>query len=105
MQIPSEDPGRPIGTLALVEHGYFLHRSSDYISSANEFSATNWLWATNVYVDKIKNDLTDDNWRAIFNALHRLQETHAYEAQVEAGMALGERELLLPADPSTPPPA
>ncbi|KAF9645831.1 hypothetical protein BDM02DRAFT_395302 [Thelephora ganbajun] len=109
MRIPSEDPGRPIGALALaaaaVERGYFLHRSGDYVSSANEFSATNWLQATNVYIDKIKNNLTDDNWRAIFDALHRLQETRAYEAQVEAGMALEECEPLLPADPPTPPPA
>ena len=88
-----------------VERGYFLHRSGDYISSANEFSTTNWLRATNMYIDKIKNDLTDDNWMAIFDTLHRLQESRAHEAQVEAGMVLEEREPLLPADPPTPPPA
>jgi len=58
-----------------------------------------------MYVDKIKNDLTDDNWRAIFDALHRLQESRAHEAQVEAGAVLEEHEPLLPADPPTPPPA
>lgn len=58
-----------------------------------------------MYVDKIKKDLTDDNWRAIFDALDRLQETRAQEAQVEAGVVLEEREPLLPADPPTPPSA
>jgi len=57
-----------------------------------------------MYADKIKNDLTNDNWKAIFNALHWLQESHTYEAQVEAGMVFEEREPLLPADPPTPPP-
>ena len=57
-----------------------------------------------MYVDKIKNNLTDENWRAIFDALHRLQESGAYEAQIEAGVTPEEREPLLPADPPTPPP-
>ena len=122
MWLPSEDPGRPVGALALaaavvsqnvilhnfahsfqVERGYFLHRSGDYKSSTNEFSATNWLRATNMYIDKIKNNLTDDNWKAIFDALHWLQESHTHEAQIEAGVAPEEHELLLPADPPTPP--
>ena len=58
-----------------------------------------------MYVDKIKKDLTDDNWRAIFDALDRLQETRAQEAQVEAGVVLEECEPLFPADPPTPPSA
>ena len=58
----------------------------------------------NMYIDKINNDLTDDNWKAIFDALDRLQETRAHEARVEAGVVLEEREPLLPADPPTPPP-
>lgn len=57
-----------------------------------------------MYVDKIKNDLTNDNWAAIFDALHQLQETRVHEAQVEAGVVVEEREPLLPADPPTPPP-
>ena len=57
-----------------------------------------------MYADKIKNDLTDDNWSAIFNALYRLQESHIKEAQVKAGVVLEEHEPLLPADPLTPPP-
>jgi len=109
MRHPSEDPGRPVGALALaaaaVERGYFLHRSGDYITGTNDFSATNWLRATNMYIDKITNDLTDDNWKAIFNALHWLQESRAHETKVEAGIVLEEREPLLPADPPTPPPA
>ena len=58
-----------------------------------------------MYVNKIKKDLTDDNWRAIFDALDRLHETCAQEAQVEAGVVLEEHEPLLPADPPTPPSA
>ena len=58
-----------------------------------------------MYIDKIKNDLTDDNWKAIFNALEWLQEIRAHEAQVEAGVVPEEREPLLPADPPTPPSA
>ena len=58
----------------------------------------------NMYIDKINNDLTDDNWKAIFDALDQLQETCAYEARVEVGVVLEECEPLLPADPPTPPP-
>ena len=126
MRFPSEDPECPIGALALtatavswtlpfsrvythpfpqVERGYFLHRSGDYVSSTNEFSSTKWVRTTNMYIDKIKNDLTDDNWKAIFDALYRLQESRAHEALVEAGIVPEEREPLLPADPPTPPPA
>jgi len=124
MRLPSDDPGRPIGALALaaaavsqkfsfyhtrsfffqVERGYSLHSSGDYVSDTSDFSSTNWLRATGMYVDKIKNDLTDDNWRAIFNALRQLQESHVREAKVQAGVVL-EREPLLPADPPTSPPA
>ena len=64
-----------------------------------------WIWTTNMYIDKIKNDLTNNNWKAIFNVLYQLQESHAHKAQVEAGIVLEEHEPLLPADPPTPPPA
>ena len=80
-----------------------MHRSGDYVSNTSEFSATNWLRVTNMYADKIKNDLNDGNWKAIFSALHRLQELRAHEAQVRAGVVFEEREPLLPADPPTPP--
>ena len=126
MRFPSEDSEHPIGALALaatavrwtfpfshvythsfpqVERGYFLHRSGDYVPSTNEFSSTKWIRTTNMYIDKIKNDLTDDNWKAIFDALYRLQESRAHEALVEVGIVPEEREPLLPADPLTPPPA
>ena len=52
-----------------------------------------------MYADKIRNDLTNDNWKAIFAVLHQLQETHTHKAQVEAGVVLEEHEPLLPADP------
>ena len=87
-----------------VECRYYLHHTGDYMSCSNEFSATNWVKMTNMYINKINNDLTDDNWKAIFNALDRLQETCAHEARVKAGVVLEEREPLLPADPPTPPP-
>ena len=45
-----------------------------------------------MYIDKINNDLTNDNWKAIFDALDRLQETRAHKARVEAGVVLEERE-------------
>jgi len=57
-----------------------------------------------MYTKQIQNDLTNDNWRAIFDALHQLQESHAHKAQVEAGVVPEDREPLLPADPPTPPP-
>ena len=58
-----------------------------------------------MYIKKIENDLTDDNWMAIFDALHRLQDSHTHEAQIEAGATSEEHEPLLPTDPPTPPPA
>jgi hypothetical protein len=82
-----------------------MHRSGNPTPSASEFSSTNWLRATNKYIQKINTDLNDDNWKAIFNAVHQLQESRAHEAQVEVGMVLEEHEPLLPADPPTPPPA
>ena len=42
------------------------------MANTNNFSATNWLRVTNMYIDKIKNDLNEDNWKAIFDTLHRL---------------------------------
>lgn len=56
-----------------------------------------------MYVAKIKKDLTDDNWTAIFNALDQLQESLLHDANVEAGARVEEHEPLLPADPPTPP--
>ena len=58
-----------------------------------------------MYIKKIKNDLIDDNWTAIFDALHQLQDSCMHEAQIEAGATSEKHEPLLPTDPPTPPPA
>lgn len=83
-----------------------MHVTGDYVSDGSEFSTSNWLPTTNMYIDKIQNDLSSDNWTAIFQGLHRLQESQAQDAQIQAGAPLvaKEREPLLPADPPTPPP-
>ena len=87
-----------------VERGYHFHHSGDYIASANEFSATNWIWSTNMYIKKIISP-TDDNWKGIFEALYRLQESRAHDAQVEVGAVAEDHESLLPDDPPSPVPA
>ncbi|KAF9787362.1 hypothetical protein BJ322DRAFT_1017299 [Thelephora terrestris] len=108
MRLPSEDAGRPVGALAMaaaaVERGYFLHRSGDLTSFTAEFSTTNWIKATNMYLAKIKN-LTDDNWNGIFEGLYQVQEARAHEFQNEVGAVVEEEyEPLLSDDPPTPPP-
>jgi hypothetical protein len=88
-----------------VERGYRMHLSGDYVSTSSEFSSSKWLQTTDLYIDKIKNDLTSENWTAIFQALYRLEETHARDEQIEAGAPTPKaREALLPADPPSPPP-
>jgi hypothetical protein len=81
-----------------------MHLTGDYISNGTDFSSSKWLPTTDMYVDKIKNDLGSDNWTAIFQALHRLQESRARDEQIEIGAPSTpkQREALLPADPSTP---
>ena len=82
-----------------------MHLTGDYISNGPDFSSSKWLPVTNLYIDKIENDLTSDNWTAIFRALHDLQEARARDEQIEVGApsTLRQREALLPADPPTPP--
>lgn len=89
-----------------VERGYDMHLTGDYISNSSKFSSARWHTATDLYVDKIENDLSDDNWTAIFQALHDLQESRAREKQIQVGGPLvpKQRDALLPADPPTPPP-
>jgi len=89
-----------------VERGYHMHVTGDYISNGSEFSSSKWLTATDLYLDKIQNDLTSDNWTAIFQGLHRLQDSRAQDNQIQVGAPLvpKPREALLPADPPTPPP-
>jgi hypothetical protein len=83
-----------------------MHLGGDYTSNGSEFSSSKWFSTTEMYLDKIKNDLTSDNWTSIFQALHRLHEARARDEQIEAGAPLApkEREALLPADPPSPPP-
>lgn len=83
-----------------------MHVSGDYVSHGSEFSSSKWHATTNLYIDKIQNDLTDDNWTAIFQALHRLQDSRAQADKIQVGAPLvpKQREALLPADPPTPPP-
>lgn len=79
-----------------------MHRTGDYVSGT-EFSATNCLRTTTMYVQKIKKDLDDDNWAAIFDALAAFKESRSQEANAEAGLTVEEHEPLLPADPPSPP--
>jgi hypothetical protein len=82
-----------------------LHRSGDYVPSGKEFSSANCLPATEKYLKRAVS-LTHDNWTAIFEALIRLQDTRANEAQVDVGaVAEEEHEAWLPEDPPSPTPA
>ena len=56
-----------------------------------------------MYIKKIIN-LTEDNWKAIFEALYKLQESRAYDAQVEVGAVAEDHEALLSDDPPSPVP-
>jgi hypothetical protein len=51
-----------------------MHLSGDYVSNSSEFSSSKWLQTTDLYINKIKNDLTSENWTAIFQALHHLRK-------------------------------
>lgn len=84
-----------------------MHLTGDYIPSGSGFSSSKWLSSTELYADQIENDLTSENWTAIFQALHQLRESDAQDDQVQIGAPLArkQREPLLPADPSTPPPS
>lgn len=82
-----------------------MHLTGDYVSNGSDFSSSKCLPTTDMYLDKIENDLTGDNWTAIFQALHRLRESHAQDDRIQVGAPLvpTQREALLPADPPTPP--
>jgi hypothetical protein len=84
-----------------------MHLTGDYVRSEGcDFSSTKWLSSTELYIDKIENDLTSDNWTTIFQAMHRLGESDNQDNQVQIGAPRVPmpREALLPADPPTPPP-
>lgn len=83
-----------------------MHLSGDYLSNGTEFSSSKWHSTTEFYVDKIQHDLSSDNWNAIFQALHDLQETRARDERVRVGDPLvpRQRNALLHSDPPSPPP-
>ena len=83
-----------------------MHLTGDYVSNGSEFSSSKWLTTTDMYLDKIQNDLTSDNWTAIFQGLHRLQESCIQDDKIRIGapQAPKQHEALLPDDPPTPPP-
>ena len=83
-----------------------MHQTGDYISNGSDFSSSKWLPTTDLYLEMIENDLTGNNWTAIFQALHHLQESDAQDDRVQVGAPLTpkQRVSLLPADPPTPPP-
>jgi hypothetical protein len=83
-----------------------MHSTGDYVSGGSEFSSSKWLTTTEFYIDKIQNDLTSNNWTAIFEALHRLQESDIWDEQIQTGAPLvpAQHAALLPDDPPTPPP-
>ena len=83
-----------------------MHLTGDYVSNSSDFSSSKWLSTTELYLDKIQNDLSSNNWTAIFRALHRLQELCARDELIDVGAppVPNQREALLPADPPTPPP-
>ena len=56
-----------------------------------------------MYIKKIIN-LTEDNWKAIFEALYKLQESRAYNTQVEVGAVAEDHEALLSNEPPSPVP-
>ena len=82
-----------------------MHSSGDYNSNSSNFSSK-LLSTTEMYLDKIQNDLTSDNWTAIFQAMHSLQESHVRDEWIQVGGPLvpKQRDALLPADPPSPPP-
>ena len=79
-----------------------MHLTGDYVPGGGEFSGR-WLQTTDMYIHKIK-DLTGEKWTAIFQALHRLQESRARDEQIEIGArpSLEEHESLLSEDPPSP---
>ena len=83
-----------------------MHRTGDFVQLSNEFSMTNWDPSTRVFLDIIENDLTDADWVGIFESLHKLGDSRAQAARLNAGAPAKEpvREALLPADPPSPPP-
>ena len=82
-----------------------MHLTGDYVSGGSNFSLLKWLTATDHYLDMIQNDLSSDNWTAIFQVLCHLQDARekAEKVQVGAPQTPWPCIALLPPDPPTPP--
>ena len=83
-----------------------MHLTGDYVANDSSFSSTKWLPTTDFYLEKIQNDLSSENWTAIFQALHDLKESCARDERIKVGAPSTpeQREVLLPEDPPTPSP-
>ena len=71
-----------------------MHLTGDYISNSSEFSSSRWLATMDYYLDKIQNDLTSDNWTAIYQGLHHLNESHVQADQVQTSANLSKSNLV-----------
>ena len=82
-----------------------MHLTGDYVSGGSDFSSSKWLTVTDHYLNMIQNDLSSDNWTAIFQVLCHLQDAHekAEKVQVGAPQTPRPRIAFLPPDPPTPP--
>ena len=82
-----------------------MHRTGDFVLLPNDFSTANWDPSTQAFLGIIEKDLTNDDWRGIFEALYTLSTSRTRKARVKAGAPAEEptREALLPVDPPTPP--
>lgn len=82
-----------------------MHRTGDFVSLPNGFSATNWDRSTQLFLEIIEKDLTNNDWDEIFKSLDKLSKSRVKAARVRVGAPAEEpvREALLPADPPTPP--
>ena len=128
--VPTGDPGpgnRPLGTLAVVttavlcstpplcrhtnitpnqvEHAYKMHVTGDFISSAQQFGADFWGPSTVQYMDYIINDLSEQHWNSIFDALSSFSTQKENEEAVRNSVSeeSHERVPLPPSDPPSPP--
>jgi hypothetical protein len=83
-----------------------MHRTGDFVHLPNEFSATNWARSTQLFLNIIENDLTDNDWKEIFGSLYELNKSKVRAARIRLSIPVEEpvREALLPADPPSSPP-
>ena len=62
-----------------------MHRTGDFVLLPNDFSTANWDPSTQAFLDIIEKDLTNDDWRGIFEALYTLSTSRTRKARVKAG--------------------